>query len=191
MVFSTVRRLDTGAMAMLRIGLVVLGMSLCRCAAGWDVRVTFTNLQETEPADLFYKGTVFGESDPDYEVHKGNIPAGNSITQYASHGHMFIFRSTDVKYRMKVTVYNKKAAEELHKETLETFSNFPHQITLKNLHYETGEPVEIQHSEKDYTWLEPGKENTQNTEGGHNFTIRSKDKSALLQVLLDAEDDEL
>ena len=96
-------------------------------------------------------------------------------------GSSFIFRAADMRSRVRVHIDRNLDPDPVGS------TKRPYQLTFYNLAYGDRDgdyPVELQHGQSGYLWLEGSHYVAHNTMAGHKFTIRDANHQDLFSVLL-------
>ena len=141
-----------------------------------DVMVKVT-AGESAPSDLgvIWEGdSTAGEN---FEKLAAFLKPGASTVQATFHEHSFSLRSSDMKFRVRVTIHD-------------TLRNDPHargfRITFHNLNHDgkPGSAVELKHGNSGYIWIESGNEVTHTTDAHHHFILRDANKAEIADIVL-------
>mmetsp|Transcript_10621 Transcript_10621/g.24732 ORF Transcript_10621/g.24732 Transcript_10621/m.24732 type:complete len:175 (+) Transcript_10621:102-626(+) len=165
------RRRSAAAPALLSLLALLLGV--LPTAMGQKALITFT-ASRTEKLAVYFVGST-EEPMGDYEALVGVVDKGKSLTVDVEPKNAFVLRSTDMKFRAKVSVFDRP-------------SDFdrPLALSFKNLaEGNEGEQMELKHSNSGFQWVPPSAEATHSTDFAHEFAIRSPSKQVLAAVRLD------
>jgi len=132
---------------------------------------------------VYYGGLVGEENElgADFEALVGIAKKGTPLRTVADDKSIFILRSSDLKFRAKVTLYD-----------VPDQSDRPFGLAFKNLAQD--DPtyhVELKHSSSGFQWLPPGGEVAHATDYAHSFELRNGEKKSLVSVRLDRVPKEL
>lgn len=119
----------------------------------------------------------FGNSDST-EMLVNVIDIGQTQSEQIFDGAAFVIRSADLTTRMRVSISFNKNHEDRER---------PFTISLVNLSIEDRSgpyPVELQHSDAGYVWIDPTDVVEHITGQNHIFTIRDKTKSPVFSVTI-------
>jgi hypothetical protein len=109
------------------------------------------------------------------EILLNVMEPGTEILEETIPKSKFIIRSSDLRHRLMIMVDNNSVPD----------NNSPFTIfmsVLGGFDRELNHPVELQHSPKDFIWIEQGKSLGHFTDEGHIFTLRDKNKDILFSV---------
>ena len=107
------------------------------------------------------------------------VRAGSRMVEGTKLGSSFIFRAADMRNRVRVHIdQNMDAVGTQYR---------PYQLTFYNLAYGDRDgdyPIELQHGQSGYLWLEGSHYVAHNTNSGHKFTIRDANHMELFSVIV-------
>lgn len=118
----------------------------------------------------------FGNSDS-MEMLVNVLASGTTQSEQVVPGTAFVLRSADLTTRMRVTIDQNKAAD----------PDRPFTLSFVNLSVEDRHgpfPLELQHSNAGYVWVDPGNVVEHVTAQNHIFTIRDKTKRPVFSVTI-------
>ena len=160
-------------------------------ALGNEILVTFgVPSSSKHSAGLYWAGndksprisTVkpwFGNSDS-VELLVNVMGVGSTQSEQVFSPTSFVIRSADLTSRMRVTIgFNDKGGK-LDKDR-------PYTISFVNLSVEDRHgpfPLELQHSNAGYVWIDPSEVVEHITGPNHIFTVRDKQKQAIFSVIV-------
>lgn len=119
----------------------------------------------------------FGSSDPSEELLE-ILQVGSFKTEHVMPESSFVYRSGDFYNRIRITIGMNRNFETARPFAI-TFAN------MNNLNdRDAGFPMEIQHSNGGYFWLEPGSIVKHITAENHIFTIRDADNQCIFRIVI-------
>ena len=159
----------------LRFALLVL-LPLIAAARSPDVMLKVAAAQGA-PSDMGVIWEGDEHAGENFEKLAAFLKPGSSTVQSTFHEHSFSLRSSDMKFRVRVTIHD-------------TLRNDPHsrsfRITFHNLNHDgkPGSAVELKHGNSGYIWIESGNEVTHATNPHHHFTLRDSNKADIVDIML-------
>lgn len=153
-----------------------------------DILVTFGVPHESKSnVGLYWTGSPsapristlkpwFGNSDTT-EMLVSVIQQGTTQSEQCVPGTAFVIRSADMTSRMRVTIG----------ENTQNDPERPYTLAFVNLSVEDRQgpfPLELQHSNAGYVWVDPGDVVEHVTAQNHIFTVRDKSKRAVFSVTI-------
>merc|ERR1712195_88277 len=141
-----------------------------------DVMVKVT-AGESAPSDLgvIWEGdSTAGEN---FEKLAAILKPGSATIQSTFHEHSFTLRSSDFKFRVRLTIRDRVAKDP---DTL------AFRLTMHNLNHDgnPGSAVELQHGNSGFIWIESGNEVTHTTDAHHHFILRDANKAEIADIVL-------
>merc|ERR1712232_799009 len=125
---------------------------------------------------------------PDYEKYLGSAPANGDLGQLATFNSGFVVRSSDLKWRAKIVVWQNTDNDK---------AGYPYLLTFKNIMLDDGtehaanSQMELKHSTGGYVWIPPNEAVTHKTDAIHTFELRDESKKLRFKVFLKKGENEL
>jgi hypothetical protein len=159
----------------LRSALLVL-LPLIAAARSPDVRLK-VSVAQGAPSDVgvIWEGPL--DAEEGFEKLAALVKPGESTVQNTFHEQSFTLRSSDMKFRVRMTILdNLKNLAGSH----------PHRLTFKNLNHDgkPGSAVELKHGRSEYIWIDSGKQVTHGTDRNHHFILRDSNNVDIVDVVL-------
>ncbi|KAJ1447641.1 hypothetical protein M885DRAFT_542083 [Pelagophyceae sp. CCMP2097] len=89
------------------------------------------------------------------------VAPGASLGRYIAFNDTFTFRSGDMKWRARVSFYQHDDEDQ------------PYKVSIHNIMTEDGaEPIELQHHDEAFIWIDPSHHMTHSAAGGNAFSLR-------------------
>merc|ERR1712028_303960 len=141
-----------------------------------DVMVKVT-AGESAPSDLgvIWEGdSTAGEN---FEKLAAILKPGSATIQSTFHEHSFTLRSSDFKFRVRLTIRDRVAKDP---------DALAFRLTMHNLNHDgnPGSAVELQHGNSGFIWIESGNEVTHTTDAHHHFILRDANKAEIADIVL-------
>lgn len=165
--------------------LLLSGALLCSAT---DILVTFGVPNDARhQVGLYWTGSAstprissikpwFGNSDAQ-ELLVSVLGPSSTQSEQVVPGTSFVIRSADLTSRVRVTIGENKASD----------SDRPYTISFVNLSVEDRHgpfPLELQHSNAGFIWIDPADVVEHITGQNHVFTVRDKSKSPVFSVTI-------
>jgi len=165
---------------------IVLCVLLFALAKANEILVTFGVPQDSKhPVGIYWAGAPdaprisklkpwFGSSDST-ELLVNVISPGRTQSEQVFSGSSFVIRSSDLTSRIRVTISKNNGKDR----------ERPFTISLVNMAIEDRNgpfPLEVQHSNAGYIWVDPGDVVEHITGPNHIFTVRDKTKKSVFSV---------
>ena len=105
------------------------------------------------------------------------LKPGSATIQSTFHEHSFTLRSSDFKFRVRLTIRDRVAKDA---------DSLAFRIGFHNLNHDgnPGSAVELQHGNSGYIWIESGNEVTHTTDAHHHFILRDANKVQIADIVL-------
>merc|ERR1712195_289362 len=130
---------------------------------------------ESAPSDLgvIWEGdSTAGEN---FEKLAAILKPGSATIQSTFHEHSFTLRSSDFKFRVRLTIRDRVAKDP---------DALAFRLTMHNLNHDgnPGSAVELQHGNSGFIWIESGNEVTHTTDAHHHFILRDANKAEIADI---------
>lgn len=113
-----------------------------------------------EDIGLYFLGS--GDLDGS-ETLSSTLSPGSSVGQYVSLDDSFAIRSGDLVWRSRLTVYANEDETQ------------PFKLSFHNVMVDDdAQPIELQHHDEGFLWIEPNHHVTHSSIGGHKFIVKDK-----------------